>query len=99
MEPLKRPYITEKSMTQAARGFYTFVVDTKANKAQIADAINKQYNVTVTHVLTSTFAGKMRRVGKKMLSITKPDWKKAVVVLKPGQKIDAFEVAQNEGKK
>lgn len=99
MEPLKRPYITEKSMTQASRGVYTFVVDTKANKVQIADAIKKQYKVTVINVFTSLFPGKMRRSGKKMFPSRRPNWKKAVVVLQSGQKIDAFEVAKDEGKK
>lgn len=86
-------------MIQAGRGFYTFVADTKANKVQIADAIKKQYKVTVMSVSTSTFAGKMRRAGKKMIPSRKPNWKKAVVVLSPGQKIDAFEVTKDEGKK
>ncbi len=99
MQILIRPYITEKTMAQAAGGFYTFMVNQKANKPQIADAIVKHYTVKVTTVRTSIVHGKVRRSGKKMLPHRKPNWKKAVVTLIPGQKIDAFEVRQEEGKK
>lgn len=86
-------------MAQAQAGFYTFVVDQKANKPQIADAVKKHYNVTVVDVRTSIVHGKIRRTGRKMLPIIRPNWKKAVVVLSPGQKIEAFEVTKDEGKK
>lgn len=99
MHILIRPYMTEKTMAQAQAGFYTFVVAEKSNKAQIAEAVAKQYNVHVTGVRTSIAHGKIRRVGRKMLPIAKSDWKKAIVTLKSGQKIDAFEVHQEEAKK
>ncbi len=99
MQILIRPYITEKTMAHAQTGYYTFVVDIKTNKAQIAGAVKKQYKVTVTSVRTSTVHGKVRRTGRKMQPVRKPDWKKAIVILAKGQKIDAFEVTKEEGKK
>ncbi len=95
---ITRPYMTEKSLSAASRGFYTFVVDDSVNKAEIADAVHRQYNVTVVDVRTMRVTGKMRRVGRKMRPTQKPDWKKAIVVLAPGQKIDAFDVS-HEGEK
>lgn len=86
-------------MAQAGVGLYTFVVDQKANKPQISEAIKKQYTVTPVWVRTSIVHGKVRRSGKKMQPTRKPNWKKAVVTLVPGQKIDAFEVRQEEVKK
>ena len=94
MEILKRPFMTEKTLALASRGYYTFVVSQKSNKAQIAKAVSKQYNVKIIDVRTAIMHGKVRRVGKKMKTIAKPNWKKAIVKVAPGQKIDAFDVAQ-----
>lgn len=99
MEIITRPFITEKTLARAAKGYYTFVVFPKSNKAQIADAVSKQYNVKVTNVTTAMIHGKVRRVGRKMLRITKPNWKKAIIHLAPGQKIDAFDVSHEAEKK
>lgn len=99
MEIITRPFITEKTLARAAKGYYTFVVFPKSNKAQIADAVSKQYNVKVTNVTTAMMHGKARRVGKKMKMVTKPNWKKAIVRLVPGQKIDAFDVSHEVEKK
>ena len=96
---IKRPVITEKSLMRAGRGWYTFAVDIDSSKPEIARAVNEAYNVTVTNVRTQTMHGKSRRVGKKMKTIQKSDWKKALVQLKEGQSIPAFEVAPEEGKK
>ncbi len=90
---IQRPYITEKTLSQAAKGYYTFVVSDLANKAQIADAVDKQYNVGVVGVRTMRMHGKVRRVGKRRTPVLSADWKKAVVTLKVGQKIDAFDVS------
>ncbi len=96
---IRRPYITEKTLSQAAKGYYTFVVADASNKAQIAEAVGKQYNVVVTNVRTMRMHGKVRRVGKRQKQVQTEDWKKAVVMLKVGQKIDAFDVSQEEKKK
>ncbi len=98
MDSITRPYITEKTLAAAAKGYYTFVVDKKSNKAQIADAVSKHYKVTVVDVHTVSMHGKMRRVGKRQKSVRKQDWKKAIISLKEGQKIDAFDVSPEEKK-
>jgi len=89
---IKRPLITEKSLSLAAHGWYTFLVDVKARKEDIAEAIAKFYTVTVTNIRTAHMHGKMRRVGRMMKYVKKSDTKKAMVQLAEGQKIDAFEV-------
>ncbi len=90
---IKRPVITEKTLTLATRGWYTFAVDMDASKEAIAKAIASLYKVTVEDVRTASMHGKMRRVGRTGRTMKKSDWKKAMVRLAKGQKIDAFEVA------
>ncbi|OGG11867.1 50S ribosomal protein L23 [Candidatus Gottesmanbacteria bacterium RBG_13_45_10] len=92
----KRPLISEKTLALAAKGWYTFVVDDKADKQQIAGAINAFYSVNVIEVRSVTMHGKVRRVGKAMKSVKRANWKKAMVRLASGQKIDAFEVTTPE---
>ncbi|MBI3956205.1 50S ribosomal protein L23 [Candidatus Gottesmanbacteria bacterium] len=93
-----KPIITEKSLALAAKGWYTFAVNVGSNKPQIAVAIHDLYNVTVIDLRTMIMHGKERRSGKRMRRIVKSDWKKALVQLKAGQKIDAFEIT-GEGEK
>ena len=84
------PIITEKSNDLlASEGKYTFRVNLHANKHQIRNAIEQIFDVTVTQVNTSRQVGKLRRMGRH--EGRKPDWKKAIVSLKEGQRIDAFE--------
>jgi large subunit ribosomal protein L23 len=103
----ERPLISEKSLTLASRGWYTFLVDIKARKEEIARTIEKFYNVHVTQIRSIHVHGKIRRVGKMMKYVKKPDSKKVIVHLAKDQKIDAFEVTapakeqpqeQNKGK-
>ena len=93
-----KPVITEKSLSLASRGWYTFAVALASNKPEIAHAISDLYKVTVVEIRTMIMHGKERRSGKKQKRVTKSDWKKALVRLKEGQKIDAFEVT-GEGEK
>ena len=86
---LRRPIITEKGTTQLAQSKYTFEVDKRANKHQIRDAVHAVFKVDVVDVNVSSVPGKRRRVGKHY-GMT-PEWKKAVVTLKEGQRIDVFE--------
>lgn len=89
-EILVRPMVTEKSHVQLDQhGAYTFVVANDANKIEIANAIEKQFNVKVTDVRTMRYAGKMKRMGKWMGR--KASWKKAVVTLAEGDSIEIFE--------
>ena len=96
---VKRPLITEKSLALAAKSFYTFSVAASANKAEISREIGILYKVKVTGIRTVSMHGKVRRVGRKMNTVRKSDWKKAIVKLAPGQKIEAFEVTTKEEKK
>jgi large subunit ribosomal protein L23 len=70
-------------------GAYTFVVNKDANKIEIANAVEKQFNVKVTDVRTMRYAGKQKRMGRFVGR--KASWKKAVVTLAPGDSIELFE--------
>lgn len=87
---IEQPLITEKSMDGVAVGKYTFRVAKTSNKIEIAKAVEKIFNVKVEDVNTLTVKGKKRRLGRQPEGKT-PDWKKAIVTLKPGQKIEIFE--------
>lgn len=93
---IQRPIITEKSLSLASRGWYTFVVSKDARKQDIINDFKQAYNVDVIDIRTSIMPGKVRRVGRKMNTITKPDWKKTIVQLKKGQKLDMFEVTPQQ---
>lgn len=85
------PVLTEKSVNMARESSkYTFRVAPTANKIQIAKAIEEIFNVDVTQVNTLKIRGKERKQNFKSQGKT-PDWKKAIVKLKPGQTIDLFE--------
>jgi len=88
-EVLRRPLITEKNTLLQAQGRYAFEVAAKANKQQIKQAVEAAFKVGVTAVNTMTVPGKQRRVGRRQV-LTSP-WKKAIVTLKPGDKIELFE--------
>ena len=83
-----RPVITEKSSAVLAQNKYTFIVHTDATKIDVRNAVEKLYSVKVTKVNTASYEGKQVRMGKSVGK--KADWKKAVVVLAEGQKIDVF---------
>lgn len=86
-----RPITSEKSLREANKKRYTFEVDIKANKTQIKKAAEKTFKVNVIKVQTITIKGKAYRMGKKWQFGHKSDWKKAVIEVKPDQKIDLFE--------
>lgn len=86
---LHRPLITEKNTLLATENRYAFDVDKRANKLQIKEAIEKAFNVKVAAVNVMTVSGKTRRFGRR--AVKGPSWKKAVVTLKPGHKIELFE--------
>ncbi len=95
---LKRPIITEKTMALAQLGKFTFEVDPEATKQSIAQAVENYFNVEVTKVSTVTLHGKTKRFGVKRQPKKLADIHKAVVELKKGQKIDLFEVKEEEKK-
>ena len=78
---------TEKGSSQAPQNKVLFSVSKHANKIQIKKAVEDVYKVKVLNVNTVVMPGKLKRVRVKQ-GLT-PDWKKAVVTLKEGQKIDA----------
>lgn len=84
-----RPVVTEKSMENMAEGKYTFEVDPRANKFQIKRAVEEIFDVEVERVNTMNVRGKLRRMGRTQGRTS--DRKKAIVTLKAGQKIQAFE--------
>ncbi len=77
---------TEKGAEQAKEGKYLFSVQKDANKIQIKKAVEDIYKVKVSQVNTQVMPGKLKRV-RTQLGKT-PEWKKAVVTLQKGQKID-----------
>lgn len=84
-----KPLVTEKSThQQTTRNAYAFQVNPAANKHQIKDAIERQYNVKVTDVRTMNRKGKPRRAKFKMT--TTSAWKRAVVVLDENSLIELF---------
>jgi len=97
-EIILRPVLTEKAMALSEEGkdpkTYVFVVDKKANKIQIREAIEKRFGVTVQSVRTLIMPSKKKYlytrtgviVGKRLRA-----YKKAYVTLKPGETIDLFE--------
>jgi len=85
---LIRPVISEKSVGFVEQNKYTFWVDTAANKIEIKLAVEKMFKVKVDEVRTMSVKGKEKRVGR--YSGVTPDRKKAVVTLKPGNKIEGF---------
>lgn len=91
-EILKRPVITEKSNFQSdVLGQYTFEVDRRANKKQIQEAIETVFGVTVENVrIINMPAKRVRRYGRREV-VRKIGWKKAVVALASGDRIELFE--------
>lgn len=94
LEVLIRPRITEKVNTQMEKSNrYTFVVDKKANKDQIKNAVEQFYNVKVANVNTAVVPAKNKSRYTKTGFVTgrKPGYKKAIVTLLEGESIDLFE--------
>ena len=84
-----RPLITEKNTNLMSLNKYCFEVDRNANKTQIKHAIESIFNVSVTKVHTMNVRGKMRRRGRQIGYTA--DWKKAIVTLAEGNRIELFE--------
>ena len=87
-----RPVISEKSYALIAEGKYTFRVDDRAHKTQVARAVEEIFEVTVTEVRTMQVRSKPKRRG--LHSGRTRGWKKAIVQLAPGERIELFEGAE-----
>ena len=88
-EVLRRPILTEKSDLQREATKYVFEVDDGANKLQIKAAVEKIFDVKVESVNTMYMKPKRRRLGRRYVT-TRQGWKRAVVTLAPGERIQAF---------
>ena len=87
-----RPIMTEKSMRQKEeQNTVTFRVRPDANKVEIRGAVETVFNVKVAAVRTASFEGKLKRMGRHQGR--RRDWKKAIVTLQPGHKIELVEGA------
>ena len=89
---VRKPLVTEKSTQQKeANRQYAFEVDRSANKIEIQSAVERLFKVKVLEVRTCNVLGKVKRLGRKYGK--RPDWKKAIVTLKEGDRIEFFEGA------
>jgi large subunit ribosomal protein L23 len=93
-EVLLRPVVSEKSTELAGLNKYTFAVSRRANKIEIRRAVEDRYRVRVATVRTITMPAKEKGAGfvginKRRRGLTTP-WKKAIVTLQPGERIEDF---------
>jgi large subunit ribosomal protein L23 len=91
-EILISPVVSEKSYGQIVENRYTFKVHKDAHKTQIRQAVEQLFDVKVVAVNVVKVQAKPKRRG--MIKGTRPGWKKAIVEVKAGDKIDIFEGAQ-----
>ncbi len=89
-EVIRRPLVTEKSnIGREEQNLVTFAVDPRANKHEIRRAVEELFEVRVEAVRTMRQPRKTRRVGRHIGR--RPEWKKAIIQLAPGQSIEFFE--------
>jgi large subunit ribosomal protein L23 len=90
---LRRPVITEKTSFQSGMlNQYVFEVDRRANKAQVKEAVETLFDVTVVRVnIMNVPAKRSRRARSRRLLVRRSSYKKAMVTLAPGDTIDVFE--------
>ena len=92
------PIITEKSMKDAGLGKFTFRVNLNSDKNKIRKAIENKFKVDVLKVSTIIVKGGKKRVGTRRIEVSNKPWKKAIVKLKAGQKIEMFDVGEKKTK-
>ena len=86
---IRRPLVTEKNTILQSHGKYGFEIAREANKEEVKKAVEKAFKVKVTAVNIMMVRGQERKVGRKVLPGS--PWKKAIVTLKAGDKIQIFE--------
>ena len=89
---VRQPIISEKSYALIAEGKYTFRVNDRAHKTQIAQAVEEVFGVDVAQVRTAKVRSKPKRRG--LTKGRSRAWKKAIVQLAPGERIELFEGAE-----
>lgn len=96
MNTLIRPVFTERSMKDAENSRFTFVVGLSTGKEEIKKTVEALYAVTVLDIATVIVKGKGKRVGKKRTEKLLGKYKKAVIRLEKGQKIDIFDMGEKK---
>ncbi len=86
-----RPIVTENSLNLAQKGWYTFAVPVTLNKNQLKKIIKDLFNVEAIDVKTMIVKGKTKRSWRTRRVTKSSNWKKAIIKLKEGQKLDIFE--------
>ncbi len=95
---LLKPVISEKSFSLAKDSKFTFYVNKFATKKTIANAVQELFDVDVINVKTLKISGKTKKTGKKRLTTTTPNKKKAIIALKKGQTIEYFQLPEDKDK-
>ena len=85
------PVVSEKSYALLDDNVYTFLVAPSANKIEIRQAVEEIFNVKVLNVTTMNRQGKRKRNRRTFTYGKRPDSKRAIVTLAPGERIDLFE--------
>ena len=91
MSILIRPVVSEKTYALMDNGTYVFVVDPRATKVDVRNAVEQAFNVKVVNVNTLNRKGKSTRNRRTGVVGTRPDSKRAIVTLKQGDTINLFE--------
>jgi large subunit ribosomal protein L23 len=92
-EVIKKPLVSEKNLEGAKRfNKYVFQVASDATKYEIRQAVETAFNVNVLKVWTMMTHGEIKRTGR--FEKKRPNWKKAIVKLKVGQKLDIYELGE-----
>ena len=91
---IKAPIITEKSMAEAAFGKFTFRVDRRATKSEVSRAVAKFFKVHPLAVRTINIKGRTKWSRGFRKRVRTKAWKKAIVTLKEGEKIEVFDVGE-----
>ena len=94
---IKKPLFTEKTYRDLDRDYYTFLVDHRAKKNEIKNAFEIIFEVKVAKVNTMNYSGYYKKVGQYEGATSK--FKKAIIQLKPGYKLNLFENEDNASKK
>lgn len=87
---IKKAVISEKSFQNTAGNKYTFIVDKTANKQEVAKSLENLFGINVISINIMNYIGKIKMTKKNKGK--RADYKKAIVLLKPGQKIDLFDI-------
>jgi len=94
---IKKVLVSEKSFSDATKGKYTFIVDKNASKDLVAKICENLFNVTVLTANSMNYNGKIKTT--KRIKGKRADFKKVILTLKSGDKIDLFETETAEDKK